>query len=74
MMTEYVQHVANRLVFQLGYKEPVWPKATSPFPFMDRIALKNKSNFMEKHVSEYKRATTAQHKGPAVDPWAVFKE
>ena len=67
LMRQYVMYVANRLVKQYGYPE-LYPKATQPFSFMDRIGLKSKSNFFEKKPTEYSRKDTTKEED--VDPYA----
>jgi len=52
-MKDYVRFVADRLLAQMGL-DPLWDK-TCPFPFMERLALSNKTNFHERKVSEYRR-------------------
>jgi ribonucleoside-diphosphate reductase subunit M2 len=66
-MAEYIRYVANRLVKQYGYPE-LYPKATQPFTFMDRIGLESKSNFFEKRPSEYNKLAAEVTNG--VDPYA----
>jgi len=58
MMKEYIQFVSNRLVKQLGHSE-LYPKATQPFPFMDRICFSSKGNFFEKETTQYR--TSVEH-------------
>lgn len=55
MMLEYIEFVADRLIKQLGYA-PIWG-TTNPFPFMEKIALENYSNFFDTRVSEYQKST-----------------
>lgn len=52
-LSQYVRFVADRLLLQLGF-EPLFG-AECPFPFMERLALANKSNFHERKVAEYRR-------------------
>lgn len=54
LMAEYIQHVADRLLAQLGYAQLFG--ARNPFPFMDMIGLLGRSNFFEERVSLYQRA------------------
>jgi ribonucleoside-diphosphate reductase subunit M2 len=54
LMNTYIEYVADRLLVQLGY--PKLFQASNPFPFMDRIALQNKTNFFEGRVSEYAKS------------------
>jgi len=52
-MKEYVRFVADRLLAQMAL-DPVFG-VECPFPFMERLALANKSNFHERKVAEYRR-------------------
>ena len=54
MMTQYIKFVADRLIVQLGYKKIY--NVTNPFPWMELISLEGKTNFFERHVSEYSLA------------------
>ena len=51
LMTEYIEFVADRLVFQLGYEKMYYTK--NPFDFREMISVQSKTNFFEKIVSEY---------------------
>ena len=55
MMIQYVQHVSNYWMNNLGYSE-LFPGVKNPFEFMELISLQAKSNFFEKRVSEYAKA------------------
>ena len=50
-MTQYVQFVADHLLVSLH--QPKLYHATNPFDWMEMISLQGKTNFFEKHVSEY---------------------
>jgi ribonucleoside-diphosphate reductase subunit M2 len=54
LMMAYVRFVADRLLLQLGYTEMYG--AENPFPFMERIALDNKTNFFEHRETSYAKA------------------
>jgi ribonucleoside-diphosphate reductase subunit M2 len=56
MMSQYIEFVADRLSVQLGGKKIFL--AQNPFDFMDLISLEGKTNFFEKKVSEYSRASS----------------
>jgi ribonucleoside-diphosphate reductase subunit M2 len=56
MMSQYIEFVADRLAVQLGLKK-IYGTA-NPFDFMDLISLEGKTNFFEKKVSDYSRATS----------------
>jgi ribonucleoside-diphosphate reductase beta chain len=51
-MATYIQFVANRLLLQLGY-DKLYPAATNPFPFMQRICIAGKTNFFENRNPDY---------------------
>ncbi len=53
-MKEYIEFVADRLIYALGY--PKKYNATNPFDFMDMISLQGKTNFFEKRVGDYQKA------------------
>jgi len=54
LMVKYIKYCANRLTHQLGH-ELVFEDVDQPFPFMDRICLREKSNFFEDDASAYKK-------------------
>jgi ribonucleoside-diphosphate reductase subunit M2 len=54
LMTQYIKFVADRLAVQLGYKKIY--NVINPFDFMELISLEGKTNFFERHVSEYSLA------------------
>ncbi|KAK7037732.1 Ribonucleotide-diphosphate reductase (RNR), small subunit [Paramarasmius palmivorus] len=54
-MCRYIEFVADRLLVELN--QPKIYHASNPFDFMDMISLQGKTNFFEKRVSEYARAT-----------------
>jgi len=60
MMCQYIEFVADRLLVALGYSKAY--NATNPFDFMELISLQGKTNFFEKRVGEYKKASVAQGK------------
>lgn len=53
LMSEYIQFVADDLLEALGCDKLY--RVRNPFTFMDNISLEGKSNFFEKHVSEYQK-------------------
>ena len=55
LMREYIKFVADRLITQLGYSKIYG--TNNPFDFMDNINLDGKTNFFEKRVTEYQKAT-----------------
>ena len=58
MMTQYIQHVADRLLEDLGYV-PHYNSA-NPFSFMNFLNLSSKTNFFEKRSTEYSKPTNKQ--------------
>jgi ribonucleoside-diphosphate reductase subunit M2 len=61
LMLQYIEFVADRLLVSLGNEKHY--HSTNPFDFMDLISLQGKTNFFEKRVSEYARATYMQSHG-----------
>ena len=64
MMCQYIEFVADRLLEALGY--PKIYNSTNPFDFMEMISLQGKTNFFEKRVSEYKKASVGQQQADNV--------
>lgn len=60
LMMQYIEFVADRLLFTLGV--PKYYNSTNPFEWMDMISLQGKTNFFEKKVSEYQKAGVMQKK------------
>lgn len=58
LMCEYVESVADNLLKLLGY-DAIWNTA-NPFPFMERLNFGHKTNFFEKHNSDYTKLTETQ--------------
>jgi len=54
LMDQYIEYVADRLIYQLGY--PKLYNTSNPFDFMQLISMENKTNFFEKRVGEYSLA------------------
>jgi ribonucleoside-diphosphate reductase beta chain len=54
LMTQYLEFVADRLLFELGCDKEYG--TANPFDFMDMISLQGKTNFFEKRVGEYQKA------------------
>jgi ribonucleoside-diphosphate reductase beta chain len=55
LMCQYIEYVADRLLMSLGYE--VHYGAKNPFDFMEMIAIQQKTNFFEKRVAEYNKAS-----------------
>lgn len=54
-MQQYIEFVADRLLLQLGCPKVFGAK--NPFEWMDMISLEGKTNFFERRVGEYSRAS-----------------
>lgn len=54
LMCEYIEFVADRLLFSLGYAKVY--NTSNPFDFMDLISLQGKANFFEKKNGDYQKA------------------
>ena len=54
-MIEYVQYVADHLLASMGHSKLY--RTNNPFPFMERISMAGETNFFEKRVGEYSRAS-----------------
>ena len=54
LMSQYIEFVADRLIYALGYSK--YYNAQNPFEWMEMISLQGKTNFFEKRVGEYQRA------------------
>jgi len=68
-MQKYIQFVADRLLIQLGV--PKLYHVACPFDFMERISLQNKTNFHERKVAEYRKASVGSS---AEDQTLVFDD
>ncbi|KAG1850471.1 ribonucleotide reductase small subunit [Suillus tomentosus] len=64
LMCQYIEFVADRLLVSLG-NDKVY-NVTNPFDFMDMISLQGKTNFLEKHVSDYSK-TNVNHTNAKTD-------
>lgn len=54
LMNQYIEFVADRLIFSLGYQK--YFQTANPFEWMEMISLQGKTNFFEKKVAEYQKA------------------
>jgi ribonucleotide reductase beta subunit family protein with ferritin-like domain len=61
----YVQYVADTILVNYGLQTHFNVK--SPLKYMDRIALKRKTNFFEKRQTEYTRVDVPTNKGDMFD-------
>jgi ribonucleoside-diphosphate reductase subunit M2 len=55
LMSQYIEFVADRLLGALGYGKVY--DARNPFDWMELISLQGKTNFFEKRVGEYQKAS-----------------
>lgn len=55
LMSQYIDFVADRLLVALGYSKVY--KVENPFDWMELISLQGKTNFFEKRVGEYQKAS-----------------
>ncbi|XP_074335610.1 ribonucleoside-diphosphate reductase small chain-like [Apium graveolens] len=55
LMSEYIMFVADRLLDALGYGKMY--NVQNPFDWMELISLQGKTNFFEKRVGEYQKAS-----------------
>lgn len=58
-MAMYIKFVSNRLLNQLGYDE-LYKNVQNPFPYMNKISMKVKTNFFERRPQEYNTAITSK--------------
>ncbi len=57
LMCRYIEFVADRLLTQLGFEKMYNPEGGNPFTFMDNTSIDGKTNFFEKRVTEYVKAS-----------------
>ena len=60
MMCQYIEFVADRLLYSLG-NDKVY-NVENPFPWMDMISIQGKTNFFEKRVADYQKAGVTSDK------------
>lgn len=53
-MSTYIEFVADRLLYSLGYEKLY--NVGNPFEWMEMISLQGKTNFFERRVGEYQKA------------------
>ncbi len=58
LMSQYIEFVADRLLSTLGYGKIY--NVSNPFMFMERISAEGKTNFFEKRVSQYQKASSTK--------------
>jgi len=57
LMSQYVRFVADTHLTSIGYTA-LW-NVTNPFDFMERLALTGKTNFFDRHVTEYTQVSSS---------------
>jgi len=57
LMSQYIEFVADRLLYALGYNKLY--NTSNPFDWMEMISLEGKTNFFERRVAEYQKAGVA---------------
>ncbi|KAJ7541105.1 hypothetical protein O6H91_10G046300 [Diphasiastrum complanatum] len=55
LMSQYIDFVADRLLVAIGYRK--FYNVQNPFDWMELISLQGKTNFFEKRVGEYQKAS-----------------
>ncbi|BFG27122.1 hypothetical protein CerSpe_133960 [Prunus speciosa] len=70
LMSQYIEFVADRLLAELGYGKMY--NVQNPFEWMELISLQGKTNFFEKRVGEYQKASVMNSINGNVDSH-VFK-
>ncbi len=55
LMCQYIEYVADYWLLKLGYNRLYG--ATNPFDFMEMISMEGKTNFFEKRVGDYRKAS-----------------
>jgi ribonucleoside-diphosphate reductase beta chain len=69
LMTLYIEFVADRLLYALGYDKLF--KTQNPFDWMEMISLEGKTNFFEKRVAEYQKAGVAMSTKEETDEFVL---
>jgi len=70
LMSQYIEFVADRLLYALGYDKLY--NVSNPFDWMEMISLEGKTNFFERRVSEYQKAGVAIPAGAKVNDDNIF--
>lgn len=65
LMKEYIEFVADFWLVELGCSK--YYNTPNPFDFMDMLSLQGKTNFFEKRVGEYKKATDREFDWNEID-------
>jgi len=69
LMAQYIEFVADRLLYALGY-DKLW-NAQNPFEWMEMISLEGKTNFFERRVGEYQKAGVAMSTKEETDDFVL---
>jgi len=69
LMSQYIEFVADRLLYALGY-DKLW-NAQNPFDWMEMISLEGKTNFFERRVGEYQKAGVAMSTKDETDDFVL---
>lgn len=70
LMAQYIEFVADRLLVSLGLNKIYNTK--NPFPWMETISMPGKTNFFEKRVADYKKASIGKDLSNATDLESAF--
>jgi ribonucleoside-diphosphate reductase beta chain len=65
LMKDYIEFVADFWLVELGCSKVY--NTQNPFDFMDMLSLQGKTNFFEKRVGEYKKATDREFDWDQID-------
>lgn len=60
LMKQYIEFVADRWLKELGYNSVY--NVSNPFDFMEMISLEGKTNFFERRVGDYQKASVMSDK------------
>jgi len=69
LMSIYIEFVADRLLYALGYDKLF--NALNPFEWMEMISLEGKTNFFERRVGEYQKAGVAMSTKEEADDFVL---
>jgi len=69
LMSVYIEFVADRLLYALGYDKLF--NAQNPFDWMEMISLEGKTNFFERRVGEYQKAGVAMSTKEEADDFVL---
>ncbi|KAL4082714.1 hypothetical protein QTP88_029772 [Uroleucon formosanum] len=71
-MAVYIEFVADRLLIELGC--PTVYRSSNPFPFMELICQQGKTNFFEKRVGDYQKASVAVIETPQLSTMDITEK